>query len=211
MIQGISEASQSISYDAMAELQGRLADAILKDPDVDSVSSFIGVDGTNQTQNTGRFLINLKPHDERKLNATAIIRRLRHEVSDVVGVALYLQPVQDLTIDATVSRAPYQFVLEDANPKEFETWVPKLVARLAPGAADRRRRQRPAAAGPGARHRHRPRHRRPLRHHAGDRRQRALRRVRPAHHLDHLHPVEPVSRDPGSRSRRCSVRSTASA
>jgi multidrug efflux pump len=95
------------------------------------VSSFIGVDGINQTQNTGRFQINLKPLGERKLNATAIIRRLQSEVSDIVGVTLYLQPVQDLTIDATVSRAPYHFVLEDANPKEFDTWVPKLVARLA--------------------------------------------------------------------------------
>ena len=131
MIQAISEASQSISYSAMAELQGRLADAILRDPDVQSVSSFIGVDGINQTQNTGRFQINLKPHDERKPNATAIIRRLQSEVSDIVGATLYMQPVQDLTIDATVSRAPYHFVLEDANPKEFDTWVPKLVARLA--------------------------------------------------------------------------------
>ena len=130
MIQGISEASQSISYQAMAKLQNELAEAILRDPDVDSLSSFIGVDGTNQTQNTGRFLINLKPHDERSLNASAIVRRIQREVSSVIGIALYLQPVQDLTIDATVSRAPYHFVLEDANPKEFKTWVPRLVERL---------------------------------------------------------------------------------
>ena len=81
MIQAISEASQSISYEAMAKLQNQLAEAILKDPDVASLSSFIGVDGTNQTQNTGRFLINLKPHDERKLTATQIIRRIQQEVS----------------------------------------------------------------------------------------------------------------------------------
>jgi len=130
MIQGISEASQSISYQAMAKLQNELAEAILRDPDVDSLSSFIGVDGTNQTQNTGRFLINLKPHDERSLNASTIVRRIQREVSSVIGIALYLQPVQDLTIDATVSRAPYHFVLEDANPKEFKTWVPRLVERL---------------------------------------------------------------------------------
>ena len=130
MIQGISEASQSISYKAMAGLQNQLAEAILKDPDVESLSSFIGVDGTNQTQNTGRFLINLKPHDSRSLSASQIVRRLQNEVSGIVGIALYMQPVQDLTIDATVSRAPYHFVLEDANPTEFNEWVPRLTQRL---------------------------------------------------------------------------------
>ena len=130
MIQGISEASQSISYQAMAGLQNKVAEAILKDPDVAGLSSFIGVDGINQTQNTGRFLINLKPHDERRLTATQIIRRIQHEISGIVGITLYMQPVQDLTIDATMSRAPYHFVLEDANPAEFNTWVPRLVDRL---------------------------------------------------------------------------------
>jgi multidrug efflux pump len=130
MIQGISEASQSISYDAMADLQNQLAEAILKDPDVENLSSFIGVDGTNQTLNTGRFLISLKPHDERNLTAAAIIRRIEQEVSGVTGIKLYMQPVQDLTIDSTISRAPYHFVLEDANASEFNTWVPKLVQRL---------------------------------------------------------------------------------
>jgi len=130
MIQGISEAPQSISYDAMARLQNRLAETILKDPDVVSLSSFIGVDGTNQTQNTGRFLINLKSHDERNLTASQVMRRLQKEVSDIAGISLYMQPVQDLTIDATVSRAPYHFVLEDANAAEFKTWVPQLVQKL---------------------------------------------------------------------------------
>jgi multidrug efflux pump len=130
MIQGISVASQSISYQAMAEQQNQLAEAILKDPDVVSLSSFIGVDGTNQTLNTGRFLITLKPHDERDLSASAIIRRLQNEIAGVAGITLYMQPVQDLTIDSTISRAPYHFVLEDANPAEFSTWVPKLVQRL---------------------------------------------------------------------------------
>jgi multidrug efflux pump len=130
MIQAISEASQSISYDAMADLQNKLAEAILKDPDVENLSSFIGVDGTNQTLNTGRFLITLKPHDSRNLTASQIIRRLQGEVSGVAGITLYMQPVQDLTIDATISRAPYHFVLEDANPTEFATWVPKLVQQL---------------------------------------------------------------------------------
>jgi multidrug efflux pump len=114
----------------MAKLQNELAETILQDPDVESLSSFIGVDGTNQTQNTGRFLINLKPHDDRKLTATQIMRRIQKSVSGVVGATLYMQPVQDLTIDATISRAPYHFVLEDANPKEFDVWVPKVVEKL---------------------------------------------------------------------------------
>jgi len=130
LIQGITEASQSISYEAMAALQNKLAEAILKDPDVENVSSFVGVDGINQTLNTGRFLITLKPHDERNLNAAQIARRIGTEVSGVVGIALYMQPVQDLTIDSTVSRAAYHFVLEDANATEFNTWVPKLVQAL---------------------------------------------------------------------------------
>ncbi|MGA9946610.1 MAG: MdtB/MuxB family multidrug efflux RND transporter permease subunit [Xanthobacteraceae bacterium] len=130
MIQAISEASQSVSYDTMATLQDQLAEAILKDPDVENLSSFIGVDGTNQTLNAGRFLITLKPHDSRNLNATQIIRRLQGEVSGIVGITLYMQPAQDLTIDSTISRAPYHFVLEDANPAEFATWVPRLVQQL---------------------------------------------------------------------------------
>jgi multidrug efflux pump len=130
IIQGISEAAQSISYPAMAERQTALAAAILKDPDVDNLSSFIGVDGTNTTLNSGRFLINLKPHDSRSLDASGIIRRLQQETADVSGISLYMQPVQDLTIDTTVSRTQYQFVLESANPDDLATWAPKLVERL---------------------------------------------------------------------------------
>jgi multidrug efflux pump len=130
MIQGISQASQDISYEAMAKLQNQLAAAILQDPDVEGLSSFIGVDGTNQTPNAGRFLINLKPHGARKLTASEIIRRIQQEASGVVGATLYLQPVQDLTIDATIARAPYRFVLENANAAEFNTWVPRVVQKL---------------------------------------------------------------------------------
>ncbi len=137
-IQGISEAAQSISFAAMAGRQQALAEAILKDPDVAGLSSFIGVDGTNATLNVGRFVIVLKPHDARALSAVQIIRRLQREVAGVEGISLYLQPVQDLTIESTVSRTQYQFVLEDANPAEFATWVPKLMERLAasPALAD---------------------------------------------------------------------------
>jgi len=130
LIQAISEAPGSISFATMAERQQALAAAILKDPDVVSLSSLIGVDGTNVTLNTGRFLINLKPRDDRSLDASAIIRRLQTEIADVAGIDLYMQPVQDLTIDATVSRTQYQFSLQDANSDEFTTWVPKLMARL---------------------------------------------------------------------------------
>ncbi|HTZ37911.1 MAG TPA: efflux RND transporter permease subunit, partial [Stellaceae bacterium] len=130
LIQGISEAPPSISFAAMAQRQEALAAAVLKDPDVVSLSSFIGVDGTNATLNEGRFLINLKPRDERSLDASAIIRRLQGEIAGVTGIDLYMQPVQDLTIDATVSRTQYQFALQDANPDEFAVWVPKLIAKL---------------------------------------------------------------------------------
>jgi multidrug efflux pump len=131
LIQGISEASQTASYGAMAEQQEALASAVLADPDVQSLTSFIGVDGTNTTLNNGRFLINLKPKDERHDDVSAVIRRLQQEVQDVPGIALYMQPVQDLTIDTTVSRTQYQLAIEDANPDELATWVPKLVDRLA--------------------------------------------------------------------------------
>ncbi len=138
VIQGISQASQSTSYAAMAEHQRALADAILGDPDVVSLSSFIGVDGSNVTLNSGRFLINLRPDSQRTLDASAIIRRLQGEVAGVAGVSLYMQPVQDLTLDTVVSATQYQFVLEDANADEFAEWVPKLVARLrqSPALAD---------------------------------------------------------------------------
>jgi multidrug efflux pump len=130
LIQGISEAEPSVSFEAMAQRQQALAAAILRDPDVVSLSSFIGVDGTNTTLNTGRLLINLKPRNQRRSSASDVIRRLERETQNVAGIALYMQPVQDLTIDATVSRSQYQFVLEDANPSEFTTWVPKLIERL---------------------------------------------------------------------------------
>ncbi len=129
-IQAITEASQSVSYQQMANLQNQLAEAVLKDPDVENLSSYVGIDGTNQTLNTGRFLISLRPYEQRNLSASAIIQRIQNEVAGVSGITLYMQPVQDLTIDSTINRAPYNFVLEDANSAEFATWVPKLMARL---------------------------------------------------------------------------------
>ena len=130
LIQGVSEAAQTISFSAMADRQEALIAAILKDPDVENVSSFIGVDGTNMTLNTGRLLINLKDRDSRKTTASDIIRRLQHETADVPGIMLYMQPVQDLTIDAAVSRTQYQFLLEDANPDELMSWMPQLIEKM---------------------------------------------------------------------------------
>jgi multidrug efflux pump len=130
LIQAITEAPQSVSYGDMALRQEKMAAAILKDADVVSLSSFIGVDGSNITLNSGRMLINLKPVDDRSATASQIIRRLQRETQDVTGISVYMQPVQDLSIDDTVSRTQYQFALEDANPDEFNIWVPKLVDRL---------------------------------------------------------------------------------
>jgi multidrug efflux pump len=130
LIQGISEAPQSVSFSAMAERQQALAAEILKDPDVDGLSSFIGVDGTNTTLNSGRIMINLRPNDERSATVTDVINRLRQSTASVSGITLYMQPIQDLTIDDTVSRTQYNFITTDANPTELNTWVPRIVEKL---------------------------------------------------------------------------------
>ncbi len=130
VIEGISQGSQATSYAAMAAHQQALADAILKDKDVVSLSSYIGVDGTNTTLNEGRFLINLKPKGQRSQSASEIIRRLQREVAGVPGVTLFMQPVQNLTLNTTVSPTQYQFVLEDPTGNDFPTYVPKLMAKL---------------------------------------------------------------------------------
>ena len=130
LIQGVSEATESVSYAAMADRQQALAVAILKDPDVLSLSSYIGIDGNNVTLNSGRFLINLKPRGDRSSNVADAIRRLRGETADIAGITLYMQPVQDLTLDNTVSRTQYQFTLESADSAALSTWTPKLLTTL---------------------------------------------------------------------------------
>jgi len=130
IITGITDARESISFSGMAERQQKLAAAILKDKDVVSLSSFIGVDGTNTTPNSGRIQINLKSRDERSDDVTTIIKRLQQEVAGVEGITLYMQPVQDLTVEDRVSRTQYQFSLEDADAKELGTWTAKLVEKL---------------------------------------------------------------------------------
>jgi multidrug efflux pump len=129
-IQGISEAAQSVSFSAMAERQQALGRVILADPAVASLSSYIGVDGTNPTLNSGRMLINLKPQHDRKDKAIDIIRRLQPKLAAVAGITLYLQPVQDLSIESSVSRTQYQFSVESANPDDLALWVGSLVDRL---------------------------------------------------------------------------------
>ena len=129
-IQGISEAAQDTSFGAMATHQQALVDEVLKDRAVENVSSFIGVDGQNTTLNAGRLLITLKPKDERD-SVTEVIARLRQELRAVPGITLSMQPVQDLTVDSTVSRSQYQFFLENPDATQFPLWVPKLTERLA--------------------------------------------------------------------------------
>ena len=130
IIQGISEAGQSISFAAMAEKQQQLAHLILQDPAVESLSSFIGVDGTNTTLNSGRIQINLKPLEERKINASDVIRRLQPNLEKIDGITLYMQPVQDLTVEDRVSRTQYQYTLEDPDQRELNYWTAKLMAKL---------------------------------------------------------------------------------
>lgn len=130
LILGMSEAAQEISFPEMAKHQQMLTKIILKDPAVESLSSFIGIDGTNTTLNSGRIMINLKPIEVRKLNATAIIHRLKPELDKIKGITLYMQPVQDITVDDTVSRTQYQYTLDDPNPEELNIWAPRFVDAL---------------------------------------------------------------------------------
>ncbi|MGC2160375.1 MAG: efflux RND transporter permease subunit [Silvibacterium sp.] len=130
VIQGISQAPQSISIDAMRQKQQQLAKVILQDPAVQSLSSFIGADGTNTTLNSGRFSINLKPLNQRSLSASEVIRRLNTSLKKVDGITLFMQPVQNITVDDRVSRTQYQYTLEDPNQDELNEWTDKFVAKL---------------------------------------------------------------------------------
>lgn len=130
VIQGVSEASQSISFDAMLEKQQALARVILTDPAVQNLSSFIGIDGTNLTMNSGRILITLKPLAERNIEASAVIRRLQPKLATIPGVTLYMQPVQDLTMDDRVSRTQYQYSLSAIHLADVAKWSEKLLDKL---------------------------------------------------------------------------------
>ncbi|WP_297836755.1 efflux RND transporter permease subunit, partial [Pseudomonas sp.] len=130
VIQAISVADNSVSYQTMSTRQMELADAILKDADVVSLTSYIGIDGTNTTLNSGRFLINLRAHSDRSLSAAQIAKRLQNEVADISGIKLYLQPEQNLTLDTTVSPNQYQLVLRGPSQQSFQEYVPELMARM---------------------------------------------------------------------------------
>ena len=130
IIQGVSEAAQTVSFHEMSDLQQKLARIILADPAVESLSSFIGVDGTNTTLNSGRILINLKPLEERKISASDVIRRVQPQLANVAGITLFMQPVQDLTVEDRVSRTQFQYTLEDPSADELNTYAPHMLARL---------------------------------------------------------------------------------
>ncbi|HXM95731.1 MAG TPA: multidrug efflux RND transporter permease subunit [Candidatus Dormibacteraeota bacterium] len=130
VILGVSEGPQDVSFASMAQRQRSLTDVILKDPAVESLSSFIGIDGTNTTLNSGRIQINLKPLDQRKIHASDVIRRLQPELAKIDGISLFLQPVQDLTVEDRVSRTQFQYSLEDVDPKELSVWSARFVDKL---------------------------------------------------------------------------------
>jgi multidrug efflux pump len=130
VILGISEAMQSISFPEMSSLQQSVGREILKDPAVESLSSFIGVDGINTTLNSGRVQINLKPLEQRKISATDVIRRLQSGVGKISGITLYMQPVQDLTVEDRVSRTQFQYTLEDPNADELNSFAPRMLEKL---------------------------------------------------------------------------------
>ena len=130
VIQGVSEAMQTVSFPEMSSLQQRLTKVILTDPAVENLSSFIGIDGTNTTLNSGRILINLKPVADRNINASEVIRRLQPRLAEVAGITLFMQPVQDLTLENRVSRTQFQYTLEDPSADELNAYAPKMVARL---------------------------------------------------------------------------------
>ncbi|WP_158792983.1 efflux RND transporter permease subunit [Granulicella sp. L60] len=138
VIQGISQASQTIGSKAMAEKQQELAKVILQDPAVESLSSFIGADGTNVTTNSGRMSINLKPLDQRDLSASDVVRRLQSKLKDIKDIQLFMQPVQNITVDDRVSRTQYQYTLEDPDQNELNEWTGRFVTRLKqlPGLED---------------------------------------------------------------------------
>jgi multidrug efflux pump len=130
VIQGVSEAAQTVSFGEMSDRQQALAKVILQDPAVASLSSFIGIDGTNTTMNSGRIQINLKPLEERKISASDVIRRLQPELDEVAGITLFMQPVQDLSVEDRVSRTQFQYTLEDPSPEELNTYAPRMLEKM---------------------------------------------------------------------------------
>src|ERR1019366_4500133 len=125
-----SQAPETVSFESMSNRQQALAKVILQDPAVENLTSFIGADGVNTTMNSGRIQITLKPLEERKMSATDVIRRLQASLAKVSGIALYMQPVQDLTVEDRISRTQYQYALDAPDKSTLDTWVPRLVDRM---------------------------------------------------------------------------------
>ena len=198
VIQGISQAPASISFPAMTSAQQELAKVILQDPAVESLSSFIGADGTNTTLNSGRMSINLKPLDQRDLSASDVIRRLNTNLEKVNGIRLFMQPVQNISVDDRVSRTQYQYTLEDPDVNELDLWANRLVNKLqqVPSLEDVATDQQTGGLDrhPG----HRPGIRIAFGHCSLHHRQHALRCLRAAADQHHVHPAQPISRDHGS-------------
>ena len=201
VLQGISIADNAVSYQAMSARQMALADAILKDADVTSLTSYVGIDGSNATLNNGRFLINLKGVDDRSLTAEQIARRIQGEVAHIPGIKLYLQPEQDLTLNTTVSPNQYQFVLRGPSQQAFAKYVPQIIDKMRQIKSITDVDSDLNNEGLTRQCRCQPTARRTLRHHPGDDRQRALRRARSAHRHDDIQPVDAISRDPGGQAR----------
>ena len=198
VIQGISQAPQTIGSKAMAEKQQELADVILADPAVESLSSFIGADGTNTTTNSGRMSINLKPLDQRDLSAADVIRRLEPELDKKVqGIQLFMQPVQNITVDDRVSRTQYQYTLEDPDQNELNLWTNRFVKKLNEPAGAGGRGDRPADGRAGGVAGDRPGDGVAAGDCADDDRQYAVRRVWAAADQHDVHATEPVPRDSG--------------
>ena len=196
MIQGISQAPPTISPKAMAEKQQELANVILADPAVESLSSFIGADGTNTTTNSGRMSINLKAaQSAQDLCASDVIRRLQSDLQNVQGIQLFMQPVQNITVDDRVSRTQYQYTLEDPDPNELNDWTNRFVAKLKAVAGTGRCRHRPADGRTGRFPGHRSRDGFAAGNRADDDRQHAVRRLRPAADQHDVHAAQPVPRD----------------
>jgi multidrug efflux pump len=129
-ILGVTEAAPDVSFTKMLELQQGAAEVVLGDPDVATVSAFIGADGTNPTQNSGRLSIALRPREDRDADVTEIIARLNHRLAEVRGITVYLQPVQDLTVDARLARTQYQYTIEDPDPDELAEWAPRMLEAM---------------------------------------------------------------------------------
>jgi len=130
VVQAVSVAAQSVSFPEMVNLQEQAVQIITRDPAVESLSSFVGIDQTNTTLNNGRVLINLKPHDQRDVNATEVIHRLQPELAQIPGLSVYMQPVQDITVDDRVSRTQFQYTLEDPHAEVLDVWAPQMLAKL---------------------------------------------------------------------------------